>query len=417
MTTASESRVVISAYDVLPREKPTETVAKKSPDFSLVLGGPLFTICRRAHLAGSNLQRMHREALVLATITWLPLLLLSALQGYAWGGVVSVPFLHDIEANVRFLVALPVLVVAEVIVHTRISPLICRFTDRGIVVNEDLPRFDAALNSALRVRDSFAVEGILLGLIYTFGLWVWRSHFALGGSSWYEISSEKPSHLTLAGYWYVFVSIPILQFILLRWYVRLAIWFLLLYRISRLNLRLTSDHPDRSGGIGFLGECAYAFGPVLFAQGVLLSGLIASRVMYEGRPLLSFKMEAVGFVVFAVLTVLAPLLMFTPQLELAKLQGSAEYGRLANRYHFYFEEKWIRPADVGIEELPGAAELKPMVELGNVYSNIRRMRLVPFGLGDITRLAAATATPLLPLLLTAFSPAEVANFLIRVVFK
>ncbi len=417
MTTVADSPAVTSANDVLSREKPLESVAITSPDFSLVLGGPLFQLCRRAHLSGNNLQRLHREAFVLAIIAWLPLLLLSALQGHAWGGVIKVPFLHDIEASARFLIALPVLVIAEVVVHKRISPLARRFTERRIVVTEDLPRFNAAMNSALRGRDSVAVEGILLVLVYTFGLWVWRSHLALGEPTWYEIPTEKSFHLTLAGYWYVLVSIPIFQFILLRWYVRLAIWFQLLWRISRLNLRLSADHPDRSGGIGFLGECSYAFGPILFAQGVLLSGLIASRVMYEGRSLLSFKMEAAGFVGFFVLAVLGPLLMFTPRLELAKYRGSAEYGRLANRYQFYFEEKWIRAGSVAIEELPGASELKPMVELGSIYSNIRQMRLVPFGLGDITRLAATTAAPLLPLLLTTFSPAEVAKLIVRVVFK
>jgi hypothetical protein len=44
------------------------------------------------------------------------------------------------------------------------------------------------------------------------------------------------------------------------------------------------------------------------------------------------------------------------------------------------------------------------------------MRPVPFGLEDISRLAAATATPLLPLLLTIFSPEELIMRVIKVVF-
>jgi hypothetical protein len=43
------------------------------------------------------------------------------------------------------------------------------------------------------------------------------------------------------------------------------------------------------------------------------------------------------------------------------------------------------------------------------------MRPVPFGLDDITRLAAATAAPLLPLLLTIFSPEELITRIIKVV--
>jgi len=60
-------------------------------------------------------------------------------------------------------------------------------------------------------------------------------------------------HLTAAGYWLAFVSIPLFQFILFRWYMRLVLWFRLLWQISRLNLHLTAAHPDREGGIGFLG--------------------------------------------------------------------------------------------------------------------------------------------------------------------
>jgi hypothetical protein len=190
-----------------------------------------------------------------------------------------------------------------------------------------------------------------------------------------------------------------------------------LWQISRLNLRLSAAHPDRAGGIGFLGECSYAFGPILFAQGVLLSGLIANRVMYDGRSLLSFKMEVAGLVSFFVFAILGPLLMFAPRLEHSKWRGSAEYGLLTNRYQFDFEGKWIRGGALAIGELPNASELRPMGELEKIYSNIRQMRLVPFGLRDITRLAATTAAPLLPLLLTTFSAAEVAKLLIRVVFK
>ena len=98
--------------------------------------------------------------------------------------------------------------------------------------------------------------------------------------------------------------------------MRLVIWFRLLWQISRLNLHLSAAHPDRAGGIGFVGRSSYAFGPILFAQGTLLSGLIASRVLYEGRNLLSFKMQAGGLVVFFLLAILGPLVMFTPHSRL-----------------------------------------------------------------------------------------------------
>ena len=71
-----------------------------------------------------------------------------------------------------------------------------------------------------------------------------------------------------------------------------------LWRLSRLNLNLIATHPDRAGGLGFLGQSAYAFGPILFAQGTMLAGLLASRVLHGGESVMSIKMEVAGFVAF-----------------------------------------------------------------------------------------------------------------------
>jgi hypothetical protein len=223
-------------------------------------------------------------------------------------------------------------------------------------------------------------------------------------------------HLTPAGFWYVFVSIPILQFILLRWYVRLFIWFRFLWQVSRINLNLIPTHPDRCAGLAFVGKSAYAFGPILFAQGAMLAGLVAGRVLYRGESLLSFKLQIAGFIVFFVLAILGPLLMFTPRMARAKRKGLADYGQLAQDYVERFERKWIFHDLTPAEDLLGAADIQSLADLGNSYALVREMRPVPFGLDDMARLAAATAAPLLPLLLTIFSPEELILRIIKIVF-
>jgi hypothetical protein len=347
---------------------------------------------------------------------WLPLLLLSVLEGHALGGTLKIPFLRDVEGNVRFLIALPALIIAEVVVFNRLNPLVRRFVDRRIIRDNDLPAFKAAVDSALRVRNSLVVELTLLALVYTLGLWIWQSQIATGSATWYAIPDAAHLNLTLAGYWYAFVSIPLFQFLLLRWYMRMVIWFRLLWQISRLNLNLTAAHPDRAGGIGFLGTSSYAFAPILFAQGALMAGLIGSRVLFEGRLLLSFKMEAAGYVVFFVLCILGPLLMFTPQMDRTQRRGSAEYGLLANRYVFGFEDKWIRGGTPETNELLGTADLQSLADLANSYSVVREMRIVPFGHTEIIRLAGWAAAPLLPLTLTVFSFEELVTRLVKVLF-
>jgi hypothetical protein len=390
------------------------TPLPETTDFSLVLGGPLYQLFRRAHLAGEGPGLLRRRILTLAPVAWLPLLILSVLEGRAFGGGIKIPFIYDVEAHARFLIALPLLIIAEVIVHERVSPMIRRFVERGIVAAEDYPEYHAAVKSALRARNSVALEVTLLILVYTLGLWIWRSQIALGAATWYALPDAANLHLTLAGYWYVFVSIPLFQFILLRWYMRIIIWFRLLWHISRLKLHLTAAHPDRAGGIGFLSNSAYAFGAILSAQGTLLAGVIANRVLYEGQSLLSFRMDAAGLIGAMVLVVLGPLVMFTPQLDRARRKGSAEYGLLANRYVFGFEEKWIRGSAPDTGELLGTGDIQSLADLGNSFTVVREMRIVPFGFNDIIRLAAATAAPLLPLTLTMFSLEEVVTRLVKV---
>jgi len=362
------------------------------------------------------LDLLYRRILVITLFAWLPLLLLSGFEGHALGGPIKIAFLRDIEAHVRFLIALPVLIAAEVVVHGRLSPLVRQFVKGQIVGSEDLPKFNEAIKSALRVRNSVAVEISLLLLVYTLGAWIWRSQIPLGSATWYARPEATRLHLTWAGYWYAFVSIPIFQFILLRWYMRLVVWFRFLWQVSRLNLHLTAAHPDRAGGIGFLGKSSYAFVPILFAQGALLAGLIASRILYEGRSPLSFKMEAAGLIGFGVLFILGPLVMFTPRMERTKREGRVEYGLLANRYVLGFEEKWIHGGSPNVDELLGTGDIQSLADLANSYAVVREMRIAPFGLDDIVLLAAATAAPLLPLMLTIFSLEELLVRLVKILF-
>ena len=99
-------------------------------------------------------------------ITWLPLLLLSAWEGRAWWGDVEVPFLLNAEVHARFLLALPLLVLAELSVHLRMRRVVAQFLARDLVAVPDHPRVYAAIAAAMRLRNSLAAELLLIALIY-----------------------------------------------------------------------------------------------------------------------------------------------------------------------------------------------------------------------------------------------------------
>jgi hypothetical protein len=382
-------------------------------DFQLVLGGPFFQLLRKAHLEGDALELLHRRVIASVALTWFPLLVLSTFSRVV-GGVGRVSFFHDIEVHARFLVALPILIAAELLVNSRIRPAVRRFIEWRIVLPEQRPVFRKAIDSALKVRNSVLVELALIAVVYTVGLLVWNSRTELGLVTWYALPGSR-WNLTLAGYWYVFVSLPLFQFILLRWYMRLLIWFRFLWQVNQIELNLIPTHPDRCGGLSFLGKSSYAFAPILFAQGAILAGVVAARVLYRGETLHTFKFQIAGFIVFFVITILAPLLMFTPRMARTRGKGLADYGLLAQRYVERFDQKWVGGSPPPAELL-GTGDIQSLADLENSYQVIREMHIVPFGLQDISRLAIATAAPLSPLLLTIFSFEELMIRVFRVVF-
>ncbi len=299
-------------------------------------------------------------------------------------------------------------------VHRRLRLVVRNFILRDIVRPEDVPAYDHALASAIRLRNSVPLEaGLMIG-VYALGLALWSYRAPPGYPTWYSLTGDR-WQLTPAGFWYVFVSIPLFQIILVRWYLRLLIWFRFLWYVSRLNLHLVPTHPDRCGGLGFLSRAAYTFGPILFAEGALLSGLIGSNVLYGGETLMSYKVEAVGFVAFFLFFLLGPLLMFTPGLLRNKRKGLADYGLFGERYVQGFERKWIlQPAPTG--PLLGSPDIQSLADLGNSYGLVRQMRVFPFGTQDIINLAWVTSLPLLPLLLTVFSVDELIKRVFKVLF-
>jgi hypothetical protein len=108
--------------------------------------------------------------------------------------------------------------------------------------------------------------------------------------------------------------------------------------------------------------------------------------------------------------------MFTPQMAGTRRKGLADYGLLAQRYVEGFQEKWILGQRTSSETLLGTGDIQSLADLGNSYGVVQEMRMVPFGLRDVSRLAAVTAAPMVPLLLLVWSPEEVIMRVMKVVF-
>jgi hypothetical protein len=393
------------------------TAVPEADDFSLVAGGPLFQLWRRTNLSGEALQTLPRRIAVMVGLAWIPLLLLSISEGRAWGDSLVLPFLKDMETHLKLVVAVPLLLLAERTVHHRLSRIVRMFRDRGLIPDAAQPRFDAAIASALRLRNSVAAELLLIVFVYVVGiLFVWRTQSTLDVSSWYVIGKSDGLQMSRAGWWAACVSMPIVQFLLLRWYFRLFIWGRFLWQVSRIELILRPAHPDGVAGLRFL-SARHAYTPLLLAQGVGLAGLIANRIFYEGASLMEFKVELVGTVAVMVFAILGPLLSFMSQLRTARRKGMDEYGTFGQRYATDFDRKWIRGHATGEASLDaGGEDIVSLASLRDCYRVIADMQPVPFGLKNVLDMALATLLPVTPLLLTTFSVEQLLERVLRGLF-
>jgi hypothetical protein len=122
--------------------------------FALMEGGPGTAFAKRLRLVHPQLGASSvRTAVILATLTWLPLFALSLAEGLAFGRV-KIPFCYDIAAHTRFLFAVPVLVLAEIPIGRRLREVVGLFLTSRLVRSEDMGKFEAILVDTLQLRDS-----------------------------------------------------------------------------------------------------------------------------------------------------------------------------------------------------------------------------------------------------------------------
>jgi len=98
--------------------------------------------------------------------------------------------------------------------------------------------------------------------------------------------------------------------------------------------------------------------------------------------------------------VLAPMLVFAPQLAQMKRTGLREYGTLAERYVREFDTKWLRGGAPADEAFVGSADIQSLADLGNSYEVVKTIRPVPVTKDMVIQLSLATLAPIVPLALT-----------------
>ncbi len=366
-----------------------------SQDQFFVHGGPAYRLETRLGLHVPTTSRRVLKVVLLLLLTWVPLVVLSWIAGHLFPGSVEVPLLRDPETNGRLLVALPLLELAFVLVHISLAVQARSFVDLELISARQRSDFVAAKAAAIRWRESNLGEGLLLCLAYAVAIGTRLFlDFGTGDSSWERVGES----LTPAGWWHMLVSLPLLYFLIGRWAWVIVCWGRFLFQVSRLDLQLTSTHPDRVGGLGFLAWGVAAFAPLLTAMSAVVAAGLADGMYHRGLLLKDLKYDVFGYVAVAILIVYAPLLFFLSALSRCKFQGLLDIGKLVWDHDRAFEEKWLEEGADHRQDLVGSPDISSLADAGTVYEHVKEMWFFPFDLKAFAVLIIAAMAPFAVLL-------------------
>jgi hypothetical protein len=380
------------------------------PDLLMARGGAVHYALRRVGLGLPTPVSTLKAGLILSAITWIPVLVISYLDA-ARGEQVS--FLADVSTSARFLVALPLMVAADAVVEPRLVSVARHFIAAGIVPEEQRPAFRGHIENALRLRDNWFPQMVIIALAVGLSLSAAREAVLPGLSTWHSVITPSGPERSLAGRVFDFFSLPVYRIVLFTWLWRYLLWIRFLWRTSRLGLRTMPSHPDQAAGLGFIGAGQTAYGILILAISVSVAGVIAMEVLHGNRSLASFYPLVAAYLALIVLIFLGPLVMFSPTMFRARWVGLYRYSALGAEYTSAFEERWFRPEAVDRKQLLGTPDIQSLADLANAFNVVRKSRIYPFEVTQVALLVTAALLPLLPLLLLEYPLKELLGGIVK----
>jgi hypothetical protein len=336
------------------------------------------------------------RAFTCVVVGWFPLLALVCVTSTPrWASVWS--FITDFGTHARSLIAAPLFILCEPSCLKRLAAIVNHFVKARVIERNDMARFDELVASNRSLINGTLAEVVAILAAYTIAFVLVRHLPALGMRPWYLTGDGTT--MSLAGWWYSFVSLPLLLILFFGWLWRILLWGRFLIRVSTMKLRLIAAHPDRASGLKFLNSSLVAFLPLAFTFGVITAGATANQVFYKNASVDNIQMTVGGLIVIVLLLFVGPLLIFVFKLHAKKVEGIYTYGSLADDVGRQFEEKWLRNYD----EFPAAAleapDFSATTDLYQVVANVHEMKLFPFELRAVLSLVAAALLPFIPVVL------------------
>jgi hypothetical protein len=345
------------------------------------------------------------RVLVLIGVTWLPMAVLALFTPPPDEPSVAQNFFYDFAAYTQFFFGIPLFIVAERLIAKNMRSAAQDFANSGVVAAAD-QRELAAVEAEVavkrrRVRPDVVcmIIGFVLSLCTIGPELFWHSE---NMRTWHVVRTTTSRDLTPAGWWLIFIALPIQIYWWVRWIWKIGLWYGYLNRVSKFRLVLIASHPDRTGGIGFLSEVQAKFAIVILAFGISnVVSTIGYKIAIEQAPidLPAIWGAVVAFVIGAPLFFLAPLLLFTKQLGRTKKRALAQFREKAMQCALRVERQWLDTSRSEADrESDARSELSQLNLLNGFYERIHGMRVVPFDLRSAAQLFGSAVGPVIPLL-------------------
>jgi hypothetical protein len=371
-------------------------------EFSLI-GGPLNWLGARLGLIrGTNNVAL---GLALGWLSWLILVLLALTQS----GATRIFSLQVIAVHARLLLAVPLLFVAETALDSKFREFAALLVHTGIIRDRATLELQATAARILRWKNSWVPDATsFLAAVAISMLWI---RIQISGESAHE-SSRALGALPIASAWYWFACLPLFRFLMFRWAWRLAFWWFLLWRLTKMDLQLAPAHPDAVGGLGYLEIVHTRFAPLALAISIIVSATFAEDIA-SGRSSLKVIYPALLLTLLADLILfVAPLCIFVFKLRSCQERGWRDYTALSSRYVGDFDQKWVR-GEGSHDPLLGTGDIQSLADLANSFAVVRRMRLAPISIRLFVLLGAVALAPMLPLLLFDYPLVQLMQMLLR----
>jgi hypothetical protein len=358
---------------------------------SLVRGDLFFRAQRAIGLVPRSGLGVGRRAVFYALVAWLPIALWVAFAGHAIRGAVDEPLLQHFGVNVRCLIAIPLLVVAEGMAHATLQRLLPQFAQAGLV--DDRPAFVETLEGVARLRDRTLPWAVIAAVVLVWTILAPDTHH--GHDVLWAGDAARPDSVGFGGWWYLYVARPIYLTLALAWLWRVVLTFVLFRRLAALSLSLVPTHADRVGGLGFLEQAPAAFTLVILAFSAVFAAGWAHDVLYHGANLAALKVPVAGFLVLVAVIFLAPLVVFGGPLRRAKRTALLQYGALVAAHGRMVHRRWIDKKPVEDDTLICAPEIGPVADAQAIYEAVQRMRTLPIGKSTLLAVLVPALVPIL----------------------